>query len=151
MILKIQERLMQLGYQWQEKIFNDGGPNCRVQIAKDKDCHTFSPGHNLLGDVGWGRFDRDECWGYVSKWLDITHPLQVGDEYSKMFSGRVVIKSWITGRILLTVPPCEGFRLMGATSRYDEQHCTSEVRNLDAGTCNQLGIEFLTPVTFHHE
>jgi hypothetical protein len=60
-IIKIQNALMLLGYQWKEHIFNGGFyDNCYVVFSKNTDCNYFSD--NILGDMGWGRFTRLEAW-----------------------------------------------------------------------------------------
>lgn len=74
-ILEVQQRFMDAGYQWVERIYNDGrSSNCSIKFMKDTDCHGFTEGNHLLGDFGWGRFTRNHCWAQAEAWLDEHYP-----------------------------------------------------------------------------
>jgi len=68
-ILAVQQRFIDAGYQWEECIFNDGlYNNCSIHFSLSKDPLYFT--RNILGDFGWGRFDRRDCWQMAAEWLD---------------------------------------------------------------------------------
>lgn len=70
-ILAIQKKFMNAGYMFQETIFNDGRHgNCSIKFALDKNCYNFTEGNNLLGDFGWGRFDREYAWLQADEWFE---------------------------------------------------------------------------------
>lgn len=69
-ILAIQQKFIDAGFMFQETIFNDGKPNCSIRFTKDTSPHNFTYGNNLMGDVGWGRFDREYAWLMAEEWLD---------------------------------------------------------------------------------
>lgn len=71
-ILAIQNKFIAAGYSFQETIYNDGHwrGNCSIKFSIVKDCHNFSEGHNLLGDFGWGRFDREHAWLQADEWYN---------------------------------------------------------------------------------
>ncbi len=72
-IADMQQAILNLGWQFQEHIFNDGLPECYVQFSKDKSPHVFG---SYVNDeacdeelrkarrerVGWGRFRRQWAW-----------------------------------------------------------------------------------------
>jgi len=68
LIAQIQKELMKLGYQWEERIYNDGNPyNCYVIFTKNNKPHYFTD--NILGDFGWGRFTRITAWKKAYEFL----------------------------------------------------------------------------------
>lgn len=75
-ILAVQQRYIDAGYQFQEHIYNDGKTrigeliNCSIKFAKTKDPHVFSTPGSVLGDFGWGRYSRMECWRFAAEYLD---------------------------------------------------------------------------------
>jgi hypothetical protein len=68
-IYKIQQKYMDAGYQWNEHAFNDGSGEVIINFTNDKSPHAFSAHHNLLGDFGWGRFDRLTAWRKANSWF----------------------------------------------------------------------------------
>jgi len=64
---QIQRAFIKAGYQWQENIYNDGKLECSIKFAIDKSPHYFS--EHILGDFGWGRFDRLWAWRQAYEWL----------------------------------------------------------------------------------
>ena len=69
MIVQVaQQAFIDAGYQWQERIYNDGKPeNCSVDFTDNKNPLYFHK--NCIGDFGWGRFSREECWERALIWL----------------------------------------------------------------------------------
>ena len=68
-ILGIQEKFYAAGYQWEEHIYNDDFYcNCSIHFTISNDPNYFSK--HVLGDFGWGRFPRIECWQMANDWLD---------------------------------------------------------------------------------
>ena len=62
-IVLAQRRIRELGYQWEEHVFNDGfgpGADCSVDFTKEKNPNYFTD--DRLGLIGWGRFSRIRCW-----------------------------------------------------------------------------------------
>lgn len=61
-IMWYQNELNKLGWQWEERIYNDVDldANCSVSMTKSTDpCYLTD---NVLGDTGWGRFSRHRVW-----------------------------------------------------------------------------------------
>ena len=81
-ITEIQDRLMALGWQWQEHVFNDGmHSDCFLRMTREKWCHAFSywskeekPDKEVdrIRDtvIGWGRFSRQYCWEQALEWAE---------------------------------------------------------------------------------
>lgn len=68
-ILAVQQRFIDAGYQFIEHVYNDGyWANCSLVFTKSKE-PTYLLRHPI-GDFGWGRFQRMECWRYAAEWLD---------------------------------------------------------------------------------
>lgn len=67
-IHQIQCEFRKAGYQWEERIFNDGHLNgdCAIDFTLSEDPTFFSYG---VGEVGWGRFDRLTAWRKAGEWL----------------------------------------------------------------------------------
>jgi len=61
-IMKMQDKLKDMGYQWREHIFNDDfiSADCYLEISRSTNPCVF------LNDdpktLGWGRFSRERCW-----------------------------------------------------------------------------------------
>lgn len=69
-IFEIQQRYINAGYQWSERIFNDGYyRNCRIYFTSSKNPQYFSQ-FRIGGDFGWGRFDRRAAWEMAGAYLD---------------------------------------------------------------------------------
>lgn len=67
-IFRIQKYLIDCGFQWQEKIYNDGYSNCYLVISRDKDPTVFDT--NPKNTMGWGRFGRLSCWKEALNYVD---------------------------------------------------------------------------------
>ena len=65
-IIELQEELKSLGYQWQEHIFNDGMPDCFLEISNSINPSVFSMHPETI--PGWGRFNRLYCWTEAVKY-----------------------------------------------------------------------------------
>lgn len=69
MIEKIQADFIRAGYQWKEYIFNDGKPECMIELTQDKSPHALDTFPKPPDCVGWGRFDRWWAWAQAHEWL----------------------------------------------------------------------------------
>ena len=70
-ILEMQQAIQAEGWQWVERVFNDGtafvgsNDNCMISLTKDKSptALIFKDGVKPPADlIGWGRFPRAYCW-----------------------------------------------------------------------------------------
>ena len=64
-IAQIQSAMKRLGYQWQERQFNDGFDDVYLVIAKDKDPGIID---RHKEDAGWGRMGRLTAWMRALEW-----------------------------------------------------------------------------------
>lgn len=69
-IARIQLYLQKHGWQWEERVFNDGDfRNCTLKITQNTGLDRII---HLPGEVGWGRFERIEAWDqaytFVQHW-----------------------------------------------------------------------------------
>jgi hypothetical protein len=72
-VAEMQERILELGWQFEEHVFNDGNPaNCYVRFCRDRSPHVFGSYAVDCKDpqlraaiediIGWGRFSRQYAW-----------------------------------------------------------------------------------------
>ena len=73
-IEQMQNVIMSKGYQWVEHIFNDDLPKCSIKFTLDKSPHYFTK--NVMGDFGWGRFERYEAWKQAYDHITLIVPNQ---------------------------------------------------------------------------
>jgi hypothetical protein len=64
-IIECQMLLIEMGYQFEEQIYNDGKNQCSLRISLSKDPCVFI---NHKEDAGWGRFSRAYCWHSALEW-----------------------------------------------------------------------------------
>lgn len=69
MIEKYQKAFVTAGFQWQERIYNDGKLECSIQFTRDKCPHALDTYPRPADCVGWGRFDRWWAWAQAYEWL----------------------------------------------------------------------------------
>lgn len=65
----MQQAILDAGWQFEEHIFNDGGPDCYVNFSNSKSPHVFgvypideASRKERDGVIGWGRFWRQDAW-----------------------------------------------------------------------------------------
>jgi hypothetical protein len=65
-IAKYQSAIRKAGWQWDERVFNDGEiSDCMIELTQDKHCLALIGGKRpdgLSETIGWGRFSRLYCW-----------------------------------------------------------------------------------------
>ena len=69
-IEQIQEAIIKLGYQFNERIYNDGwSKNCFIEFTKDTSPSALSAGTRTTDTLGWGRFERRKAWEMAYDWI----------------------------------------------------------------------------------
>ncbi len=71
-ISRVQSRFREAGFQWIEHIFNDrkhGDCYCSIKMTIS-DIPTYFSQYSVIGDIGWGRFERVNAWTKAELWLD---------------------------------------------------------------------------------
>ena len=66
---KIQDAFIKAGFQWKERMFNDGNSPCMVEFTRDTSPHALDTFPKPADCVGWGRFDRWWAWAQAYEWL----------------------------------------------------------------------------------
>ena len=74
-ISDMQDAIQKAGWQWRERVFNDGGENdCLLDLTQSTDplCYIGTQESwqeaRKGGGVGWGRFTRLFCWERAYEW-----------------------------------------------------------------------------------
>ena len=69
MLEKIQADFLAAGFQWKERIFNDGKPECMIEFTRCQNPSAFDTYPRPNDCVGWGRFERLWAWTQAHNWL----------------------------------------------------------------------------------
>ena len=64
------------------------------------------------------------------------------------FQGSVIVRHWVTGKVLRRLPTELGLSLAARSTRWDSQHVTADVRKVDKA--EHMGIAPEVPITFEN-